>query len=1200
MADMIGTEGHDTLTGTAGDDILRGASGNDNMNGRAGSDTLYGGAGNDRLEENTDGGTDHLYGEDGDDTLRVGRQHGTVVLDGGNGNDTFFVQQYNGSSTVLAGTGDDVINLITGATITLGSGHDTINTHQLFNLSASTVTDFSAEDNFDLSDGLASNSDWNGFDNPFASGHIRLVQNGSETLVELLAQGVYQTIFTLKNVQASSLTADNFSGFAPNGSPTVGREISGTPSNDALVGSAGNDYISGGDGNDALIGGAGNDHLEGGDGADRLDGGVGTDLLFGNEGADSLNGGAGSDTLYGGAGNDRLEETTDGGTDTLYGEDGDDYFFVIRQSGNIVLDGGNGNDTFLVQQYNGSSTVLAGTGDDVINLITGATITLGSGHDTINTHQLFNLSASTVTDFSAEDVLNLNEAIARNTGWDGSGNPFATGEVRLVQNGSDTLVELRANGSYQTIFMLQNVQASTLTASNFSGFAPSVAAPTARVNAPTQLVEGEGGELSITFFGVSTLNTTITVTATGKSTATGQDVTFTVGVYQINMMQTPARDHTESLGHISALDDLLIEGLENLTLQITATGQVLQGFGSTATINVDILDNDLSGGRKDDVLHGNDGLNLLEGGAGNDTLYGFGGNDHLYGQSGNDTLHGGDGADILSGGRGADVINGGAGIDTLLLDGKSSDYAIRRLPDGSIQIKGFKETDTVRDIEQISFDGGRTTMSLSDFEQKLFDPYAYMVANPDIFRAFGIKGTEAAKAHYFKNGAREGRDTGSFDALTYIASHSDLIRAFGADAEKATLHFLNNGSKEGRAPDRFDALTYAASHRDLALAFGVDTAAATRHYVTNGFKEGRTSTGFDALLYAASNTAVAKDIGYDAVGATQHYLTFGAKSGLPTKTFDPLIYIASHKDLIRAFGANQESALKHYLTSGVHEERSTNTFNPLAYTASNTELARLFGLDTKAATLHYISQGANQNYVTSGFDAVAYLLTYGDLAGLGSERALAHWLSSGADENRLGDAKFGREQANHKLDLETKGSLETSGDRDWFETQLKKDDLVSFEVTGSANSVQLYDALGNRITSVNGQFEIKAEGKYFVVISSATGSTGDFKLITSITNPPATKTLGTADQILLDDLYAATAIEVDAREGGNFIINTEEAASIFLTTAVNSDPMTDIAYNDTFANQGPDPAIQIDRSATPFEVPIDWYTPSMPDDWMIQ
>ena len=53
----------------------------------------------------------------------------------------------------------------------------------------------------------------------------------------------------------------------------------------------------------------------------------------------------------------------------------------------------------------------------------------------------------------------------------------------------------------------------------------------------------------------------------------------------------------------------------------------------------------------------------------------------------------------------------------------------------------------------------------------------------------------------------------------------------------------------------FNALRYLASHPDLIAAFGLDTAAATVHYNTVGILEGRVES-FDALRYLASRFPV--------------------------------------------------------------------------------------------------------------------------------------------------------------------------------------------------------------------------------------------------------------------------------------------------------------------------------------------------------
>ena len=79
-----------------------------------------------------------------------------------------------------------------------------------------------------------------------------------------------------------------------------------------------------------------------------------------------------------------------------------------------------------------------------------------------------------------------------------------------------------------------------------------------------------------------------------------------------------------------------------------------------------------------------------------------------------------------------------------------------------------------------------------------------------------------------------------FDGLQYVASHGDLIAAFGADAAAGEQHYLDLGLAEGREADTFDEAQYLRNYPDLQAAFGGDAAAATVHYIQHGFAEGRT------------------------------------------------------------------------------------------------------------------------------------------------------------------------------------------------------------------------------------------------------------------------------------------------------------------------------------------------------------------------
>ena len=76
----------------------------------------------------------------------------------------------------------------------------------------------------------------------------------------------------------------------------------------------------------------------------------------------------------------------------------------------------------------------------------------------------------------------------------------------------------------------------------------------------------------------------------------------------------------------------------------------------------------ITAGRGNDRLLGDNQANQLDGGNGNDLLRGAAGQDTLVGGEGRDTLIGGQDADVLNGGRGDDVLIGDEGIDTFQFD----------------------------------------------------------------------------------------------------------------------------------------------------------------------------------------------------------------------------------------------------------------------------------------------------------------------------------------------------------------------------------------------------------------------------------------------------------------------------------------------------------------------------------------------------
>lgn len=91
-ADILDTNGDNTITGTAANDVLLGGNGNDTLLGGAGNDQLFGGNGDDVLTGGA--GSDQFFGGRGDDLLIWNPGDGSDSLDGGQGFDTML---FNGS-----------------------------------------------------------------------------------------------------------------------------------------------------------------------------------------------------------------------------------------------------------------------------------------------------------------------------------------------------------------------------------------------------------------------------------------------------------------------------------------------------------------------------------------------------------------------------------------------------------------------------------------------------------------------------------------------------------------------------------------------------------------------------------------------------------------------------------------------------------------------------------------------------------------------------------------------------------------------------------------------------------------------------------------------------------------------------------------------------------------------------------------------
>ncbi|MBI2176005.1 hypothetical protein HYU40_01475 [Candidatus Woesearchaeota archaeon] len=153
--------------------------------------------------------------------------------------------------------------------------------------------------------------------------------------------------------------------------------MGGTPNNDRMRSSEGDDTLWGDEGNDRLEGGSGNDFIGGGAGDDILTDIFGDDNIKGDEGNDVINGGSGIDLILGGSGNDFIIGGRDpkeifGGTgndfimggdssDVVFGNEGDDWIEGGAQADALMGDNDN---PFEDSAILGNDVLIGGGGDD--------------------------------------------------------------------------------------------------------------------------------------------------------------------------------------------------------------------------------------------------------------------------------------------------------------------------------------------------------------------------------------------------------------------------------------------------------------------------------------------------------------------------------------------------------------------------------------------------------------------------------------------------------------------------------------------------------------------------------------------------------------------------------------------------------------------------------------------------------------------
>ncbi|QMS88361.1 calcium-binding protein [Nostoc edaphicum CCNP1411] len=647
MANIVGTNGNDTLLGSNGADTINGKAGNDIITPTYGNDTITGGGGKDKIvyslnnlpNYDTDIITDfNGIGKGTNPTAAVIAEVDIIKFQGdiltaknllltqnGNNLEITFEGELGNAKLILQNFAlENLENLSksTGATVDLGN--------ILFD-GQTTITD-----SFDVFD----------------------------------ANSTQSTIFKKNTVTFLNDLNNNVIGFDNSDDVINGQggndTIDGLSGNDLLRGGAGNDILNGGAGNDTLNGGAGNNTLNGGAdddylnvnnlrGDNLLSGGNGNDSLstFRSSGKNTLNGGAGDDTLQtefssgdkllnGGDGNDSLSildfEYYEPGVrssdkNTLNGGAGDDTLSASGSSGDNLLSGGDGNDSLSAFGAFGNNTLNGGKGDDIligdgtsgygVDILTG-----GGGKDKFVYSSLTYSSTDTITDFGGvgkginPSAAVIAEVDTLNFQTDG----FTAENLLLTQNGNN--LEITFEGEFGgSKLILQN-----FALENLENLSKSTGATVDLGN--------------ILFYGQTT-------------------ITDSFDVFDANSTQsTIFRKNT-----VTFLNDLNnnVNGFDN-------SDDVINGQGG------------------DDIIDGKSGNDLLRGGAGNNTLNGGTGDDRLFVDYlvGNNLLNGGDGNDSLVASgyefynsylekgddlrpEGNNTLNGGAGDDTLSASGSTGD-----------------------------------------------------------------------------------------------------------------------------------------------------------------------------------------------------------------------------------------------------------------------------------------------------------------------------------------------------------------------------------------------------------------------------------------------------------------------------------------------------------------------------------------------
>ncbi len=505
-------------------------------------------------------------------------------------------------------------------------------------------------------------------------------------------------------------------------------DVFGGSGDDTITATGRSAWLFGGTGNDTITGsnlsGYFRERLFGGDGDDTIDGGGGSDIIYGGAGDDSLTGGSGADIFVfsEGHGTDTIQDFNAAQGDKIYlrGFDQTITWEQLQSKITTVTDENNvvtgvqidlsdwGGGTIILNGITSVSDVTASmfyldtiTGGDGNDTLQGGTsddtMTGGGGADTF----VFDEESGndTITDFNkAEgDRIDLS-CFARAITWEQlqskittvtDENNVVTGvQIDLSDWGGGTITLdgiTSVSDVTADMFVLHRLHGSD-GVSDWIFSTDSDDTMSGGTGRDTFVFDEGDGADTITDF--DTANDCIDLTNFNQA-MTWEDL-------QAAMTQVEDDPQTTGVNEKAVVIDLSAWGSGTITLKgVTKTDLTESNFALSGAWTWwkygDSGDNEIDGGRADNLIYGFEGDDTLRGEQGDDWLFGGEGADRLEGGEGDDVLLGGEGNDTLIGGAGDDMLIGGEGDDTLT-GGAGADTFVFGEDSGNDTITDFDTT----------------------------------------------------------------------------------------------------------------------------------------------------------------------------------------------------------------------------------------------------------------------------------------------------------------------------------------------------------------------------------------------------------------------------------------------------------------------------------------------------------------------------